>query len=141
LIEGVDLSGITTVIPLLVTRDDIGDGFYVNSYLDLRFQDAKRDLSLSSAIAPVHCTKLLCISVDIIEKISPYLCDTRLGAILGERLTYDPALAAPFFLKPTPTITSNQRFSSERTHYTTILEQRVRFLTPICSLEASWGQR
>ncbi len=70
LIDGVDLSRITTVMPLLITRDDLGDGFFVNSYLDLRFQDAKRNLALSSTIEPVYCTKLLCISVDIIEKIS-----------------------------------------------------------------------
>jgi hypothetical protein len=106
LIEGMDLSGITTVIPLLVTRDDIGDGFFVNTYLDLRFRDAKRELGLAAEISPVYCTQLLCISVDVIEKISPYLSDTRIGAILADRLMFDPELRNPFFMIPTPTITA-----------------------------------
>ena len=74
-IQGVDLSRITTIMPLLITRDDIGDGFFVNTYLDFRFQDAKRELDLCKVVAPVYCTKLISMSVDVIEKLSPYLTD------------------------------------------------------------------
>lgn len=99
-IEGVDLSGITTIMPLLITRDDIGDGFFVNTFLDFRFQDAKRELDLSRVIGPVYCTKLISMSVDVIEKLSPYLIDTRLPTILADRMMADPDLRAPFFMKP-----------------------------------------
>jgi hypothetical protein len=105
-IEKVDLSGITTIMPLLITRDDIGDGFFVNTYLDIRFQDAKKELDLSKVIAPVYCTKLISMSVDIIEKLSPYLTDTRLSVILADRMMTDPDLRAPFFMKPISSLSS-----------------------------------
>jgi hypothetical protein len=100
LIQGVDLSNIRTVMPVLLTRDDIGDGFFVNSYLDGQFTKATRELNLSSEISPVFCTKLFSMSVDTIEKLSPYLCDTRLAEILSERYMMDPVLLTPFFVKP-----------------------------------------
>jgi hypothetical protein len=99
-IEEVDLSRVTTIMPVLITRDDIGDGFFVNTYLDARFQDAKRALNISEAIAPVYCTQLICMSVDVIEKLTPYLLDTRLPAILADRMMVDRDLRAPFFMKP-----------------------------------------
>jgi hypothetical protein len=46
----------------------------------------------------VHCAPLFCISVDTIEKLSPYLCDTRLAEILSERYIANPELSVPFFL-------------------------------------------
>jgi hypothetical protein len=106
MIEAVDLSEVRTVMPLLITRDDIGDGFFVNSYLNSRFDDAKRETNLSAVVAPTYCTKLIGISVDVIEKISPFLSDTRMGAILADRLMSDPALLAPFFMKEVHSITS-----------------------------------
>jgi hypothetical protein len=101
-IEGLDLSRVTTIMPVLITRDDIGDGFFVNTYLNARFQDAKREMGLSKAIAPVYCTQLVCMSVDVVEKLTPYLIDTRLPEILSDRMMSDRDLRAPFFLKPIP---------------------------------------
>jgi len=106
LIRDVDLSGIRTVIPLLVTRDDVGDGFFVNSYLNSRFDEIRQTSNLNREIAPVHCTKLISVSVDIAEKLSPYLVDTRIGEILAGRLMADPLLLTPFFIKPPPCIVS-----------------------------------
>ena len=100
LIQGVDLSNIRTVMPVLLTRDDIGDGFFVNSYLDAQFTKAKRELNLSSETSPVYCSKLFSMSVDTLEKLSPYLCDTRLAEILSERYMVDPLLLTPFSVKP-----------------------------------------
>jgi hypothetical protein len=98
-IDGVDLSGVRTIIPLLITRDEVADGFFVNAYLNHRFIEARKRLGLDAAISPVHCTPLLSIAVDTIEKLTPYLSDTRLAAILAERLRLDPLLLVPFFLK------------------------------------------
>lgn len=99
-IEGVDLSRVTTIMPVLITRDDIGDGFFVNTYLNARFQDAKRELNISKAIGPVYCSQLICMSVDVVEKLTPYLIDTRFSGILADRMMLDPDLRAPFFMKP-----------------------------------------
>lgn len=99
-IEGVDLSRVTTIMPVLITRDDIGDGFFVNTYLNARFQDAKRELNISKAIGHVYCAQLICMSVDVVEKLTPYLIDTRFSGILADRIMSDPDLRAPFFMKP-----------------------------------------
>jgi hypothetical protein len=99
-IEGVDLSRVTTIMPVLITRDDIGDGFFVNTYLNARFQDAKRELNISKAIGPVYCAQLICMSVDVVEKLTPYLIDTRFSGILADRMMSDRDLRAPFFMKP-----------------------------------------
>jgi hypothetical protein len=99
-IEGVDLSRVTTIMPVLIIRDDIGDGFFVNTYLNARFQDAKGGLNISKAIAPVYCAQLICMSVDVIEKLTPYLIDTRFSGILADRIMSDRDLRGPFFMKP-----------------------------------------
>jgi hypothetical protein len=105
-IEGLDLSGIKVVMPLLIIRDDIGDAFFVNSYLNQRFSEAKRELGLSTDISPTYCSSLFCVSVDVIEKLTPYLIDTRLADILAQRYIADPLLRAPFFLKPNSALSS-----------------------------------
>jgi hypothetical protein len=97
-IEGIDLSRVTTIMPVLITRDDIGDGFFVNTYLNARFQDAKRELNISKAIGPVYCAQLICMSVDVIEKLTPYLIDTGFSGILADRMMSDRDLRAPFFM-------------------------------------------
>ena len=79
-------------MPVLITRDDIGDGFFVNTYLNARFQDAKRELN--------YCAQLICMSVDVVEKLTPYLIDTRFSGILADRMMSDRDLRAPFFMKP-----------------------------------------
>jgi hypothetical protein len=99
-IRGVDLSNIRVVMPVLLTRDDIGDGFFVNTYLNDQFTKAKRELNLFAEISPVYCTKLFSMSVDTIEKLSPYLCDTTMAEVLSERYLMDPILLTPFFVKP-----------------------------------------
>jgi hypothetical protein len=66
----------------------------------------KRETNLLDEVSPIYCTKLISISVDVIEKISPFLSDTRMGAILADRLMSDPALLAPFFMKEVHSITS-----------------------------------
>ena len=99
-IAGVDLSRVATIMPVLITRDDIGDGFFVNTYLNARFQDAKRDLNISKAIGSIYCAQLVCMSVDVVEKLTPYLVDTRFSGILADRMMADPDLRAPFFMKP-----------------------------------------
>jgi hypothetical protein len=40
------------------------------------------------------------MSVDVIEKLTPYLIDTRLPASLADRMMSNRDLRAPFFIKP-----------------------------------------
>lgn len=56
----------------------------MNAYLDSQFTKATQELDLPSNIFPVSCTNLFSMSIDIVERLSPYLCDTSLEEILSE---------------------------------------------------------
>ena len=40
------------------------------------------------------------MSVDVVEKLTPYLIDTRFSGILADRMMSDRDLRAPFFMNP-----------------------------------------
>jgi hypothetical protein len=95
---GLDLDNIGCVIPLLVTKDDLGDGIGVNAYLSERFAEIGAEENLSRSLGPrIRCLPLQSICADVLEKISPHLKRTRFAAILAERMKMDPTLRAPFF--------------------------------------------
>ena len=96
LIRGINLDHVQVVMPLLVTRDNIGGEFFVNDYLDRKFSDLRGAMH---SISQVYCSKLFSISVDTLEKLSPFFIDTRFAKILSERYINDPPLRAPFFLR------------------------------------------
>jgi len=52
-INGVDLRLVDTVYPLIITRDDIGSVFAINGYLQLKFSEAIKNLSLSVQVTPL----------------------------------------------------------------------------------------
>jgi len=89
-IPGLDLRDVTTLYPLVITRDDIGSAFGFNAYLNQRFQDLRSKSTTWRTITP-----LFCLSADDVETISPYLSDTPLSAILRARYRGDKRLMAP----------------------------------------------
>jgi hypothetical protein len=93
-IQDIDLKSISTVIPLLVTRDDIGGYFGVNSYLNARFKEIMGRADYQKSITPC-----LCICADTLEKLTAYLCDTSLADILSSRIRNEKTLRAPFFAR------------------------------------------
>ena len=88
-VKGVDLSKITKVIPLLITRDDLGSTFGINAYLNLRFKSliGKERRKLRKTLTP-----LFCMGAEDIEKISSYLCDTSLTSIIESRYKGEPQM-------------------------------------------------
>jgi hypothetical protein len=54
-VEEVDLQYVTTVFPVLVTRDDLGSVAGVNSYLGERFDAILKRKRLSASVAPLTC--------------------------------------------------------------------------------------
>src|SRR5208337_1291000 len=76
-VEEVDLQSVTTVFPVLVTRDDLGSVAGVNSYLGERFDALLKRKGLSASVAP-----LTCLSSEHAEALSAYLSDTCLADIL-----------------------------------------------------------
>jgi len=99
-VEEVDLQYVTTVFPVLVTRDDLGSVAGVNSYLGERFDAILKRKGLSASVAP-----LTCLSSEHAEALSAYLSDTRLADILEAHIRANRKgsaryLTMPFFATP-----------------------------------------
>jgi hypothetical protein len=91
-IDGIDMRSISTVIPLIVTRDEFGGYMGVNTYLNDRFEAILGKVRYRKSV-----TSLICICADSLEKLSPYLHDTRLSDLLSVRLRGDKKLSTQFF--------------------------------------------
>ncbi len=93
-INGVDLSAVRRVFPLLILRDGIGDAPMMNAFLKNRFE-AIPALS-SKTIRPSILTPLFCIATDTLEYISAFLRDASLSDILDARYRGNKAMGMPF---------------------------------------------
>lgn len=93
LVEGLDLSGINTVFPVLISRDDIGSAPVINTYLASRFKDLFHRKSVSVTVTPPHS-----LSAQDLEMICGYLRETSLADLLEERYRNDRGLFSSFWL-------------------------------------------
>ncbi len=93
-VEGLDLSGITKIYPVLVVRDEIALTFCFNQYLAFRF---KRVCPRQKGKT---ITPLFVLGIDDLERVANYLDVTPLRAILDARWKADRNLVAPFFSVP-----------------------------------------
>jgi hypothetical protein len=102
-VRNVDLSRVDRVIPLLITRDDVGGAFGMNAYLNLRFQSlmGNKRRKIRKAVLP-----LFCIAAGDLEKLSAYLPDASLTEIIESRYRSDQALKTSFFAVDNPVIQS-----------------------------------
>lgn len=91
-IEGIDLYEVTTLFPLIVTRDDLGSAFYMNAYLNWHFQELVKNQKFLRSVTP-----LFCMSADDMEKLSPFLSDTPLAEVLSARYKPDKSLKFSFW--------------------------------------------
>jgi hypothetical protein len=94
-VDSVDLKQITTVFPVIVTRDDIGSIAGVNSYLGERFEAILNRKGLRVSVAP-----LICLSSEHAEALSAYLSDTRLSDILSAHIRANRAKSARYLTMP-----------------------------------------
>jgi hypothetical protein len=115
--EGIDLSGIAVVFPVLITRDDIGSCFGMNAYLDHRFQELRSSERTWRSVTP-----LLSLSADDTEKLSPFLRDTPLDRILAARCKTERSLLAPFWT------VGNREIEKKGQRHPDILKQATREL-------------
>ena len=77
-VTDIDLSGVTTIFPLLVTRDGIGGCWGISSYLQMqadKFWNRRK-------LRPRTVTPLFCMSAEGIEALSGYLQSTLMTDIL-----------------------------------------------------------
>lgn len=91
-ISGVDLSGVQTIYPVLVTRDDLGGALVINAFLNRRF----RNVLNPKMVRPRTVTPLFCLSSEALEVISGYLGEARFTDILEARYRSEPTLMSTF---------------------------------------------
>jgi hypothetical protein len=90
-VEGLDLSKVNKVFPVLITRDDIGAALVINAYLASRFRDLFNRMSVSVTVTPPHC-----LSAQDLEMICGYLGEVRFADLLDERFRNDHNLLSSF---------------------------------------------
>lgn len=108
-INGIDMRTVSTVIPLVITRDEFGGYMGVNTYLNDRFRETLGKVRYQKSITP-----LICICADSLEKLSPYLKDIRFSEILSVRLRGDKKLSTLFFQQVGPYLRKKDNTSEDR---------------------------
>ena len=86
------LAKITKIIPLIVTKDEIGSSFMINNYLNQRFDDQlnRKDYK------PLTITPLVTMSAGTVERAMRALAKMPLSTILENRITTDKNFGRPF---------------------------------------------
>jgi hypothetical protein len=113
-IEGVDMRAISTVIPLVITRDEFGGYMGVNTYLNNRFKERLGKVRYRKSITPLPS-----INVDCLEKLSPYLSGIELSELLSVRIRGVKKLSSHFFTDVGPYL--RKRNAGEEDRRPTIL--------------------
>ncbi len=90
-IQGVDMADLEVILPVVITRDDIGSAWGMNAYLNARFKELK---VIENQWRPV--TSLFCLSANDVEMISSYLPDTSFAEMLNARYKAEKPLMASF---------------------------------------------
>lgn len=91
-IDGVDLSLVAKIFPVLVVRDDVALTPYFGEYLNFRFRKLLVGKKLSRIVTP-----LFVITADEMERIAGHLDRTKLSDILEARWRAEKKLKLPFF--------------------------------------------
>ena len=87
------LSNIDTIIPLIVTRDDIGSSWSVNTYLNNLFSS---QLLGRKRHKRINVAPLLSISIGTLEKLMGSLSNWSFDLVLEDRIKRNPTLLWPF---------------------------------------------
>jgi len=90
-IDGVDLSRVTKIFPLLVVRDDVALTPFFGEYLNFRFRKLIVGKKLLRKVTP-----LFIVTADELERIAGHLDCVRLCDILEARWRLEKNLRLPF---------------------------------------------
>jgi hypothetical protein len=86
------LVGIKEIIPLIITKDEIGSSWMTNAYLNARFQEQRSAADGQKG----DVSPLVSMSASTLERAMAALQETPLSEILRERFVEDPFLGRPF---------------------------------------------
>jgi hypothetical protein len=90
---GPDLGSVTKVYPVLVTYDEIGDAWFLASYLNEIFKKTINKKKMRITVTPPFC-----MSADHLEGFLGALEDVALSEVLDARYKQDKSLKMPFWL-------------------------------------------
>ena len=94
---GLDLRGISKVYPVLVTYDEIGDAWFLATYLNEEFKKVVNRRKLRVTITPTFS-----ISADQLERLAGTFKSIAVSDILDGRYRQEPSLKMPFGLPNNP---------------------------------------
>jgi len=86
------LKGIKKIIPVIITKDDVGSSWAVNAYLNRRFKDQLSPKSHKG----LTVTPLVSLSISSLERSMWALKEKSLADVLEERIHTNPDMAWPF---------------------------------------------
>jgi hypothetical protein len=84
--------GIKKLIPLIITRDDLGGCWGVNAYLNKRFKDRLTPESHNVIVV----TPLVSMNISCLERMMWVLKEKKFADMMEERIETDPTLRQPF---------------------------------------------
>lgn len=96
-IEGIDVSKVGKVYPVLITRDDIGSALVMNAYLASKFREGFHRKAVSVMVTPPFT-----FSAQDIELLCGYLRDASFADLIEARYRAEPSLPSSFWLVDNP---------------------------------------
>jgi hypothetical protein len=86
------LRGVTKIIPVIITKDDIGSSWMTNAYLNARFQEKLNRLKYKK----LTITPLVSMNVASLERAVAAMQEIPFSDIMEDRIQEDPKLSRPF---------------------------------------------
>lgn len=86
------LKGIKKIIPVIITKDDVGSSWVVNAYLNRRVKDQLSPKSHKGVIV----TPLVSLNISSLERSMWVLKEKSFADVLEERIHTDPDMTWPF---------------------------------------------
>ncbi len=86
------LKSIKKIIPVIITRDDVGGCWGVNAYLNKRFKDQISTKSHKGIVV----TPLVSMNISCLERMMWVLQEKSFADVMEERIQTDPTLRQPF---------------------------------------------
>lgn len=86
------LRGVKKIIPVIVTKDDIGSSWMTNAYLNTRFQEKLNRLKYKK----LKITPLVSMNVASLERAVAAMQEIALSDIMEDRIREDRKLSRPF---------------------------------------------
>lgn len=86
------LRGVKKIIPVIITKDDIGSSWMTNAYLNARFQGKLNRLKYKK----LKITPLVSMNVASLERAVAAMQEMAFSDIMEDRIQEDPKLGRPF---------------------------------------------